>query len=476
MDTAAVMSQLDLVVVSDSAVAHLAGALGVTVWLVLSAASDWRWLRQREDSPWYPTMRLFRQKQLGDWPEVFERVAQAAAIHVQDTTPLPSKVAVRVEASPQAPPDQDALYQRGLSHLKQGRWALGESCLRDVLQLQPNHVAAQHNLGVALAKLGKQSEAIRVFEGLLKQRPEMAQGHNNLGLAYLEAVQPEKAEPAFRQALRLKPSCCDFHNNLGVALARQDRPEDAAGAYRQALVLRPNYAEAHSNLGHVLRLLGRLEEARHHCEQACRLRADSAEAHINSGLVQRDLGDLAGALACYQKALELQPEHAEARLNRAQLWLAQGEFARGWPEYEWRWRVGKTPPRSLASPRWDGSPLTGRRLLIHTEQGLGDNLQFIRYAALVRERGGRAIVEAPREMTALLSDCSCIDQLVVRGMPLPEHDVHCPLLSLPGLFQSRLDTVPAAVPYSERSFSAGRQVEGSPASSGRIQGRPCLAG
>lgn len=463
VDTAAVMSQLDLVVTSDTAIAHLAGALGVPVWVVLSAASDWRWLKQREDTPWYPTMRLFRQQQLGDWPEVFERVAQAAAVHVQDKTPLPSRVVVPAEVPGETQPDagageksraargepsqHDSLYQRGLAYLKQGRWALGEPLLRDVLRLQPDHAAAQHNLGVALAKLGRWGEASNVLERLLQQKPEMAEGHNNLGLAYLDSGKPEKAEPAFRQATRLKPTSWDFLNNLGVALARQDRPEDAVTVYRQALVLHPNYAEAHVNLGFALRVLGRLEEARHHCEQACLLRPDSAEAHNNRGLVHRDLGDLATALACYQRALELEPENAEARLNRALAWLTQGEFGRGWPEYEWRLRVGKTAPRSFDGPLWDGSALAGRRLLIHTEQGLGDTLQFIRYAALVQERGGQVIVDAPKELIALLCDCPNIDRLVVRGKPLPDYDVHCPLLSLPFHFQTRLDTIPAKVPY-----------------------------
>jgi tetratricopeptide (TPR) repeat protein/ADP-heptose:LPS heptosyltransferase len=447
VDTAAVMSQLDLVITSDTAVAHLAGALGVPVWVVLSAASDWRWLKVREDCPWYPTMRLLRQKELGDWPELFQRVAQALAVVVKDKTPLPSRVVVPVEALPAAPADLDIVYQSALAHLKQGCWVQSEPLLQDVLRQQPNHAPAQHNLGVALAKLGRYGEAIPLFEKLLRHNPDMVQGHNNLGLAYLDAGQLAKAEPAFRQAVERKPSSWDFHNNLGVALARQGRAEEAVAAYRQALALQPNYGEAHTNLGNVLLSLGRLEEARHHCEQACRLRPDSAEAHNNLGLVHRELGDFPAALACYQQALEREPEHAEARLNRALVWLAQGDFGRGWPEYEWRWRARKVSPRSFSGSRWDGSSLAGRRLLIHTEQGLGDTLQFIRYARMVQERGGRVIVEAPKNLVALLCDCPHIDQLVAQGSPLPAYDVHCPLLSLPGLFQTRLETIPAAVPY-----------------------------
>jgi tetratricopeptide (TPR) repeat protein len=442
VDTAAVMSQLELVITSDTAVAHLGGALGVPVWVVLSAAADWRWLRGRDDSPWYPTMRLFRQKRLGDWAEVFGRVAQAASLYLRDKTAPPDAASPAAEAPP-----QELLYQRGLEHLKQGQWAQGAPLLREVLRHQPDHVAARHNLGVALAKLGNCQEAVTQFEEVLKRRPRMPDAHNNLGLAYLDSGKPDKAEPAFRQAVQLRATAADFKNNLGVALARQDRLEDAAAAYRQALVLHPNYAEAHANLGHVLRLLGRLHEAKHHCEQACQLRPDCAEAHNNRGLVLRDLGDLETALTCYSRALELEPEHPETRLNRALTWLAKGDFARGWPEYEWRWRVLSKRPRTFPVPQWDGSPLSGRRILIHTEQGLGDTLQFIRYAPLVRERGGKVILEAPRELMALLSDCPGIDQLIVHGMPLPEFPLHCPLLSLPYLLQTRLDSIPKAVPY-----------------------------
>ncbi len=445
VDSAAVMSQLDLIVTSDTAIAHLAGALGRQVWVVLSAASDWRWLKHREDSPWYPTMRLFRQKQLGDWAEVFRRVAVNVAVHLQDGTPLVRGAPKLAPAAPAA--SVEALYRQGLDQLKKGRWAAGEPLLREVLRFEPDHVAARHNLGVALAKSGKSSEAAALLEDLLQRQPDMADGHNNLGLAYLDGGKPEKAEPAFRQAARLKPKSWDFRNNLGVALCRQDRLEEAAAAYREALAQRPDFGEAHTNLGHVLRLLGRLDEALQHCEQACKLRPNSADAQNNRGLVHRALGGPQIALTCFERALEINPEHAEARLNRALTWLVLGEFSRGWPEYECRWRANKLPERSFAIPRWDGSALAGRRILIHAEQGLGDCLQFIRFAQLIAQRGGRAVVEVPRELISLLSDCAGIDQLVARGKPLPECAVHCPLLSLPLLLQTRLDTIPAPVPY-----------------------------
>src|SRR5262249_35827073 len=163
VDTAAVMSQLDLVITSDTAVAHLAGALGIPVWVVLSAVADWRWLREREDSPWYPSMRLYRQKRLGDWAEVLERVAEAAARHGREQAPEPAPA-----SAAEGPPPHELLYKRALDHLKQGRWSQGAPLLREVMRHQPDHVAAQHNLGVALAKLGKWHEAAALFEEVVQ--------------------------------------------------------------------------------------------------------------------------------------------------------------------------------------------------------------------------------------------------------------------------------------------------------------------
>lgn len=392
-------------------------------------------------------MRLFRQQDQGDWPPVLEKAAQALAIRVQERKRSSGPVVTGKDPLPGEPSDPEAIYRRGLDCLEQRHWAVGETLLRDFLRCQPTHTGAQHNLGVALANLKKWPEAVAVFEELLKHEPKMAVAHNNLGLAFLDWGKPKQAESAFRQAVTFNASSADSYNNLGVSLARQYRYEEAAACYRQALIHRPNYAEAHSNLGSALRLLGQLHAALHHCEQACQISENYAESHFNHGLVYRDLGDLTNALLCYHRALAIKPEHPDVRLHRAQAWLAQGDFPRGWPELEWRLRLPQYPRRSFPVPTWDGSPLAGRRILIHAEQDQGDSLQFIRYAPLVQERGGRVILEVPRQLIGLLTDCPGIDQLVPRGMPLPDYATHCPILSLPFRLGTGLDNIPAPIPY-----------------------------
>ena len=153
-------------------------------------------------------------------------------------------------------------------------------------------------------------------------------------------------------------------------------------------------------------------------------------------------------MAQYQEALRLKPDFADAQ-QQVFLWLLMGNFEHGWPEYEWRWQRKEraTYKRSFAQPLWDGTPLDGHVILLHAEQGLGDTIQFVRYASQVKQRGGRVVVECPRELAPLLGRCAGIDQVVIRRQSLPAFDVHAPLLSLPGIFATRLDTIPADIPY-----------------------------
>ena len=153
------------------------------------------------------------------------------------------------------------------------------------------------------------------------------------------------------------------------------------------------------------------------------------------------------ALAAFAHALRLRPDYPEAHWHQALTWLQQGDMARGWPEYEWRWKRRRARPRRLREPLWDGSNLEGKAILLWCEQGLGDSLQFIRYAPLVKGRGGSVVVECPAKLMNILFSCAGIDQLVPQDQQLPPFDVHAPLLTLPGIFGTRLHSIPAEAPY-----------------------------
>jgi len=250
-----------------------------------------------------------------------------------------------------------------------------------------------------------------------------------------------------QQRIGVSPSDAAVQNDRGIALAQVGELSEAAACFEQALSLNPHYAEAHNNLGIVLAKQDRVEKALGAYRQSITLKPDNPEAYYNLGNLCRDLGQWEEAQANYEEAIRLKPEHADAHTNLAMIWLLRGDFERGWPGYEWRWRTPGFACRDFVPPPWDGSPLAGATILLHAEQGLGDTLQFIRYVPLVKERGGFVIVECPPTLLRLLASCSGIDELVPYGTPLPPFPTHAPLMSLPRLLGTTLNTVPHAIPY-----------------------------
>jgi tetratricopeptide (TPR) repeat protein len=386
---------------------------------------------------------------------------------------------------------QEALRQRpdyaeahnNLGHLleKQGWREAAEACYRQAVRLRPNYPEAHFNLGNVFKEGGRLHEAVASFREALRHRPAFADACYNLANTLKEQGRVDEAIGWYREALRLRPDFPGALNNLGNALKERGRLDEAVGCYqaalrqrreypeahfnlgtalaerrcldeaiacfREALRLRPEYPDAHNNLGNAFRDQGQMREAETCYLEAVRLRPEFAGAHNNLGVVLVEQGRFDEAEACYQEALRVRPEYHEARFHLGNLYLLRGDFARGWPRYEWRWETKTFTKPSFAQPRWDGSDLGGRTVLLHTEQGLGDTLQFIRYASLVRERGGRVIVQCHPALRELLEQGRRIDAVLSQGAPLPAFDVYAPLLSVPGLLGTRLEDVPATVPY-----------------------------
>jgi Flp pilus assembly protein TadD len=468
IDTAAVMKSVDLVITTDTAVAHLAGALGVPVWVALGTPSDWRWLRDRSDCPWYPTMRLFRQPRPGDWEGLFRHITDELAARVR-----PGGRAV-VTANP------GEEYERGIKAFGRGDYATAESAFRSVLRRDPTRRGARHNLGVTLAKRGRPEEAITELREYLRECPDSADGRNNLGLALLDAGRPAEAEQEFRESIRLTPARSEVLNNLGVSLTRQDRLVEAADRFRAALRLRPEYPEAIQNLANALRRLGETDLAIPLYRRALELKSDlpgcrnnlalalktcgeyaaaieelskaaaadprDADVRNNLGVTLADADRVPEAVRCLEEVVSLRPEDHESRRNLALVRLLAGDYQRGWVDYEARLRCAGVNSQSR-SPRWEGDDLRGRSILLYTEQGFGDTLQFVRYAPLVKARGGRVVVECSPDLVPVLRSCPGIDEFVGPNTNGTRTDLSVPLLSLPFLFRTTLATIPAAVPY-----------------------------
>ena len=212
--------------------------------------------------------------------------------------------------------------------------------------------------------------------------------------------------------------------------------------------MRPAFAEAHNNLGNALRNAGRFEESLDCYRTALEKKPDYADAHNNLGIAYAEMGRFDDAVASYTRCLTIRPNHVDAHMNRALTWLRKGDYAQGWAEYEWRWKKQALTNRPLIMPQWNGFPLAGRRILLFTEQGLGETIQFVRFCQVLRRRGaGAVILECPERLVKVLGRTPGIDHLVPQGQPLPEYDVYCPLMNVPGLTATSVESIPSEVPY-----------------------------
>jgi tetratricopeptide (TPR) repeat protein len=304
-------------------------------------------------------------------------------------------------------------FDQATSLLNRGLFAESEPYFREVLRIDPDHFGSLNNLGTALWRLGRMCEA----------------------------------EDCYHRALALRPDDFAVRNNLGNIAWDQGRLDQAVEWYRQTVEIQPDSPEALRNLGVTLSDLGKFDEALALLHAALRLEPGSPDSYLGLGVTLARQAKWDEALDCYDEAIRLRRDFAEPRRNRAQIWLARGDFERGWPEYEWRLKCPKCRFPNVNSPRWTGDELDGRPVLLVAEQGLGDTLQFIRYASLVKRRGGRVVVACPQPLIRLLSRCPGVDRVVDWNSPLPDCDVHAPLMSLPAILGTTLATIPAQVPY-----------------------------
>ncbi|HAX78234.1 MAG TPA: hypothetical protein DCY88_21045, partial [Cyanobacteria bacterium UBA11372] len=368
VDTAAVIHQLDLVITVDTAVAHLAGAMGKPVWVLLPFVSDWRWQLQRHDTPWYPTMELFRQPSRGDWASVLHQVKEKLA------RALGAEIGVENN-------DGGADYRWGIAYQKEGKLAEAIASYQKALQLQPNRFEAYNNLGNIYHKQGKWGEAIACYQKAIELRPNLAQ----------------------------------LHYNLGIVREESGELEEAIACYQRAIQLQPNYAEAYNNIASVY----------------------------------REQKQFALALESYEKAIQLQPNHVAAYLNRGLTLLLLGELEPGFLDYERRFETPQSARFKPKNPMWNGSNIAGKSIVLWNDQGLGDGIQFVRYAKLLQARGAKVILSAYSVLVPLFRECLQRDFEVVdkKSCDIYAYDYHASLMSLPAIFKTTADTIPNAIPY-----------------------------
>lgn len=268
---------------------------------------------------------------------------------------------------------------------------------------------------VALHRAGHLDQAEAAYRRILARDGEVPGVVQLLGVIAHQRRQFDRALALIGRAIELAPDVPHFHYNLGEVYRALDRPEQAAGCYRRAIALNPRFVEAIDNLAAVLLRADRLDEALETC----------------------------------RRSLELHPAGPEAHLTRACINLKLGRFVEGWRDYEWRIKCRDYPPdsRTFAGPLWHGEDIAGRTLYVHAEQGFGDTIQFMRYVPMLARYRARVVFECPPGLLRLARSMGGDAQIIARGAKVPPYDLHAYLLSLPGIFGTTPDSIPARVPY-----------------------------
>lgn len=358
------------------------------------------------------------------------------------------------------PRNFDALHFLGVIAYQLGRHAQAVELISQALSLNASYAPAHSNLGNALEALGELDRALASYRQALALQPDFADALVNLGALHAARRQFEDAAACYQRGLALAPERAAVHSNLGNVFRELGRLDDAVASYRRALALEPDFAEAHGNLGNVLSDQGKPDDAIASYRRALALKPDFADAHSNLGNALVQNGQLAEAEASCRQALRLKPDSPHGKFSYALLKLLQGDYASGLPLYESRFQE-KALSKLYATlhtrscllqdfPRWQGEDASGRRLLVWTDQGLGDSLMMLRYLPKLKQRGvGKLMVYCEPALVRVVQAIAEVDQVISSTEPMPfgKFDCHCPILSLPLAFGTRVETLPSKVPY-----------------------------
>jgi tetratricopeptide (TPR) repeat protein len=349
------------------------------------------------------------------------------------------------------PEDGDAgtLGSLGKAYLDEGQISPAHRCYQRLAELVPLSPQVHLRLDTTLEGLGDWDAAAASYCRALELQPDSADIYGSLGRLKCKQGAYEEAVEACRRSLSLAPNRHEIYNLLGFALINKGDYGAAVEVYRRALLLKPGSAYSVFGLGYLFERQGDLASAAESYQLVLKLDPGLVDAHLHLGITHFLEGDLEKAVECFARVQELAPDNNEARTFLGHIHLLQGNFPLGWSEHEYRWNTAHflRHRRNFSQPLWKGEPLEGSRILLHAEQGLGDTLQFVRYAPLVEARGGNVVLEVQPRLHRLLTLSSGLGEVIRWGDALPEFDWQCPMLSLPWAFATRLNSIPAQVPY-----------------------------
>ena len=405
-------------------------------------------------------LSLHQGGQLAQAQVLYDRVLQlqpenSDALHLSGLIALQSKNPARaVELINRAlvinPGHADAHFNKGNALRKLGQFESALTSYDSAIQLRPEHAETHLNRGIALKELGKFALAISSYDQAISLNPGFMTVYANRGVALAALTQHESAIASFDHAISLEPGIAYTHLHRGISLHALGHYREAAESYRKAIALDPVNPEAHHNLGTSLIQLRQHEAAIASFDHAIALKPGFADAYVNRALAFHEIRQHQAAMDNYNQAIALQPNLRIAHRNLSHLYLLLGDYEKGWEKFEWRLRDddGKVSQRRFSQPLWLGQEsLAGKTILLHSEQGLGDTIQFCRYVKLVADLGAQVILEIQKPLAKLLANLDGVATLVTKGSVLPPFQFHCPLMSLPLAFRTRLDNIPASDGY-----------------------------
>ena len=341
--------------------------------------------------------------------------------------------------------EAEALYAAACAAWAKGQRDAAVACLDDALRLRSDFAEALAMGGYMLGESGKPQAALRFYRRATALKPSLAVAHVNAGKLLFDLGRFAEALEAFETATAVAPDDADAWSSRAGTLRELGRLEESLEAARRAFALEPTMAEAAINLGNALLKLDRMEEALAAYRRASAARPGFAAALCGEGLALRNLGRFEEALAAFETAEALGSREATA--GKGCLLLTLGDFERGFAGYEARWLNGKSLAEALGArfPTWAGPTCPGERVLAMNDHGLGDTIQFVRFLPLMAEGGVAATFVCPARLHRLLSTAT--SARLVEAAPDEPFDAQIALSSLPHAFRTRLDTIPARVPY-----------------------------
>jgi tetratricopeptide (TPR) repeat protein len=396
---AAALRQLDLVITTDIGIAHLATALDRPAWLFLPSDAEAGWLTRVSTMPCYTQLRVF-------WPE-------------------------------QSGDEQSVVYR-----------LMGEVAQRALIGDRDHRAETLNNLGILLKRFGYLEEAVTCYRRAIAKRADYALAYSNLGMALLDQGNIEEAISCLVKSLELKPGSADGHNNLAAALDAAGITDQAVLHYRHALSLKADHPQALANLGNIERVAGRLDEAEKLERQALEVKPNYPEALAYLGTTLRLKGDTDGGIECFRRSIAARSDYPAAHMGLAMALMAKGDLRGGGGEFEWRWhgwRGARLP--SFNAPMWDGQVLGDKTLLLWSEQGLAETIQFIRFAPLLKGFASRIILACQPALVRLMTTAPGIDGVVPLGEQFPPFDAHLPLMSATHRLGTTIASIPSHLPY-----------------------------